>query len=112
MLGTCARAADDMEVLKHFYRQTRPWGFWKPVIEKIQEEDRDFMPNRDFTGDLINVVVGISWQMALVVMPIYLLIRAMDDLAVSVVVFVITSWLLKKYWYDKPDDDKTTEKTT
>lgn len=112
MLGTCARAADDMEVLKHFYRQTRPWGFWKPVIEKIQEGDRDFMPNRDFTGDLINVVVGIAWQMALAVMPIYLLIRAMDDLAVSVVVFVITSWLLKKYWYDKPDNDKTTEKTT
>lgn len=111
VLGTFARGEDDMEVLKNFYRQTRPWGFWKPVIEKIQQEDPDFVPNRNFRIDLINVIVGIAWQMALVVMPIYLLIGEGDDLAISVVVFVITTWLLKKFWYDKLDDDKTTGKT-
>ena len=111
VLGTFARGEDDMEVLKNFYRQTRPWGFWKPVIEKIQQEDPDFVPNRNFRIDLINVIVGIAWQMALVVMPIYLLIGEKDDLAISVVVFVITTWLLKKFWYDKLDDDKTTGKT-
>lgn len=101
ILGTYINEPDDMEVLKNFYRQTKPWGFWKPVIEKIKQEDHGFIPNRNFSLDLLNVIVGIVWQMTLVIMPIYLLIKEMDDLAVSFLVFVLTSWLLKKYWYDK-----------
>ena len=105
ILGTYAKAPDNIEVLKNFYRQTRPWGFWKPVIDKIKQEDPEFVANRNFTTDLINVIIGIAWQMSLVVMPIYLLIREMDDLAVSFLVFALTSWLLKKYWYDKLEEN-------
>ena len=30
-----------------------------------------------------------------------LLIKEMGDLAICFVIFAITSWLLKKYWYDR-----------
>jgi hypothetical protein len=104
ILGTFLTKPDDEEVLKNFYRQTKPWGFWKPVIEKIQKEDPSFIPNKNFKRDAFNVLVGIVWQMTLVVMPIYLLIRDMTDLAICFMIFVLTSWLLKKYWYDTLED--------
>lgn len=104
ILGTFLTKPDDEAVLKNFYRQTKPWGFWKPVIEKIKKEDPNFIPNKDFKRDAFNVIVGIIWQMTLVVMPVYLLIRDMTDLAICFMIFVLTSWLLKKFWYDKLED--------
>ena len=103
ILGTFLTQADDIEVLKKFYRDTRPWGFWKPVIEKIKAEDPDFKPNQSFAIDMLNVVIGIVWQMTLVVMPIYLIIKSMRDFSIALVIFVVTSILLKKLWYDKLD---------
>ncbi|MCG8329813.1 MAG: Na+:solute symporter [Chitinophagales bacterium] len=103
ILGTFLTQPDDIEVLKKFYRDTRPWGFWKPVIEKIRVEDPDFKPNQSFAIDMLNVVIGIVWQMTLVVMPIYLIIKSMRDFSIALVIFVVTSILLKKLWYDKLD---------
>lgn len=104
LLGTYFHRPDNMDILKNFYRQTKPWGFWKPVIEAIKQEDPDFIPNKNFKADLANVIIGIVWQMTLVVMPIYLLIGETISLIISFLIFVITSWLLKKYWYDNLDN--------
>lgn len=101
VLGTLLTPPDDEKVLMSFYKQTKPWGFWQPIIKKIQAEQPDFKPNKDFWRDVFNVIVGIIWQMTLVIMPIYLLIKEMDDLVICLVIFAITSWLLKKYWYDR-----------
>ncbi len=104
LLGTYFHRPDNMDILKNFYRQTKPWGFWKPVIEAIKQEDPDFIPNKNFKADLANVIIGIVWQMTLVVMPVYLLIGETISLIISFLIFVITSWLLKKYWYDNLDN--------
>ena len=101
ILGTLLTPPDNEQVLMSFYKQTKPWGFWQPIIKKIQAEQPDFKPNTDFWRDVFNIIVGIVWQMTLVIMPIYLLIKEMGDLAICFVIFVITSWLLKKYWYDR-----------
>ncbi len=101
ILGTLLTPPDEEEVLKNFYRNTKPWGFWKPVIEKIQADDPDFVPNQDFRRDCFNVAVGIVWQMCLVVMPVYLLIRETGALLLCLGIFAITSYLLKINWYDK-----------
>jgi len=39
------------------------------------QEDPSFQRNRDFWRDMFNVVVGISWQVALVALPIYIVIQ-------------------------------------
>lgn len=104
ILGTLLTAPGEDEVLKAFYKGTRPWGFWKPVIRKIQAEDPSFVPNQDFKRDMFNVLVGIVWQMTLVVMPIYLLIRETQSLLIALTLFIITSYVLKKFWYDKLED--------
>ena len=102
--GCLLTRPDDEEVLKKFYRQSRPWGFWTPIYEKVVAEDPDFVRNENFARDWTNVVVGIIWQVTLVVMPIFLVIRKFDSLAVSAVVCIATTWVLKKYWYDRLED--------
>jgi len=96
---------DDEEVLKKFYKQIRPWGFWGPIRDKVTKEDPAFRPNRNFTRDMINVAVGIIWQLTLVLIPIYLLIRSYRNMWISVAVLVATSIFLKKNWYDKLEID-------
>lgn len=102
--GCLLTAPVEWEQLKLFYRQTRPWGWWGPVAEAVVAEDPTFRPNRDFVRDMGNVLVGIVWQMTLVVIPMFAMIRATDSLLWSVGVFVLTTWLLKKFWWDRLED--------
>lgn len=98
--GTFMTAPNSDEVLINFYKQTHPWGFWKPVLNKIKATEPDFQANKDFRRDMINVLVGIIWQMTMVVMPIYLVIHDIKSFGISLVLFILTSVFLKIYWYD------------
>jgi len=100
-VGTYLSPLENREEVKQFYKQTRPWGFWGPIRREVMQEDPAFVPNRDFRRDVFNVVVGIIWQMAQVVIPIYFMIHENGQLMIWGVVFLVTSWLLKKYWWDR-----------
>ena len=102
--GTFLTTPDTDEVLIGFYKQTRPWGFWKPVIEKIKLQDPEFVENKDFSRDMINVLVGIVWQMTMVVMPMYLILKYFRQLGICFVIFIVCSIFLKKFWYDKLEE--------
>ena len=104
LAGTYLTEPDDEEVLKNFYKKVRPWGFWDPIKEKVIAEDPDFKVNKAFSRDMFNVVIGTIWQLSLVVMPIYLVIREMVPLAIGFGVFAVTSLVLKKNWWDKLED--------
>jgi Na+/proline symporter len=94
-------APDSEEVLKKFYRQVRPWGFWGPVRKKIAAEEPSFQGNTTFRRDMANCAVGIVWQVALSAMPVFLVIREIRSFWISLVVVVVTSVVLKLNWYDK-----------
>jgi uncharacterized membrane protein len=70
------------------------------VLLEVQKDDPAFLPNRMFGRDMFNVVIGIVWQMALVVWPIFLMIKMWDALALSLGVVAITSLILKYFWYN------------
>jgi len=101
LLGVLLGKPDDMEVLKNFYKTTKPWGFWKPVLNELKKEDVTFNGNKDFWKDMLNCVIGIVWQMTFVLSPIYLLIKEYYSLGLVVTLMIITSLVLKKTWYDK-----------
>lgn len=100
LLGSYFTPPDDIKVLKSFYKNVSPWGFWKPILLEVQKEDSTFQPNGRFSMDMLNVVIGIVWQMALVVWPIFLMIKKWDALMLSLAVVAITSLSLKYLWYD------------
>ncbi len=100
LLGSLLTSPDDMEKLKSFYKNVKPWGFWKPVFDEVKKTDKNFIQNKNFGRDMFNVFVGIIWQMSLVVWPMYLLIKKWDGFIISILVVIITTILLKKFWYD------------
>lgn len=101
LAGTYAAPATDMEVLTKFYKSIRPWGFWKPVHEVVLQQDPAFVENRKFKRDMVNVVVGIVWQICLTVIPVYIILREQIPLINSIMILLITTLILKKNWYDK-----------
>jgi Na+/proline symporter len=98
--GTLLTKAEDDEVLKDFYRRVRPWGFWGPIYRKVLAEDPAFKRNKDFPRDMFNVAVGIVWQVALVVLPMYVVIREFQRAAITLAIVLATSAILKFTWYD------------
>ena len=100
LFGSLLTPPDEMEKLKSFYKNVKPWGFWKPVFDEVKKTDKNFMQNKNFGRDMFNVLVGIIWQMSLIVWPMYLLIKKWDGFIISILVVIITTILLKKFWYD------------
>jgi Na+/proline symporter/heme/copper-type cytochrome/quinol oxidase subunit 4 len=100
LAGTLLTKPADEEVLKDFYRRVRPWGFWEPILAKVRAENPAFERNKDFWRDMFNVVVGIVWQVSLVALPIYLVIRKSNSALVTVAIIAVTSIVLKFTWYN------------
>jgi solute:Na+ symporter, SSS family len=95
---------DNLEALKRFYTQVRPWGFWRPIHDLVVAENPDVEPNTAFARDMFNVLVGIVWQTALTTTGIYLVLQDFRRMMWSLGVVGITSIWLKFRWYDKLED--------
>jgi Na+/proline symporter len=104
LAGTLLTKPEDDATLMEFYRRVRPWGFWKPVHDKVLAENPAFTANTFFKRDMANVAIGITWQMTQVVIPMYLVFGMWMQFGVSVAVFLATSWLLKRNWLDTMED--------
>ncbi len=104
ILGTYFTRPTDEETLKSFYRTVRPWGFWKPIYEKVKAEDPSFERNRNFGRDAFNVFIGTVWQTGLVALPIYVVLMKTSGIVITVAIIVVTSIILKKNWLDKLQD--------
>ncbi|HEY1802858.1 MAG TPA: sodium:solute symporter family protein [Terracidiphilus sp.] len=98
--GTLLTKPEDEEVLKDFYRRVRPWGLWGPIYRKVLAEDPGFKRNTDFMRDMFNIAVGIVWQIALVVLPMYVVIWELRRAALTLAIVLVTSAILKFTWYD------------
>jgi hypothetical protein len=87
-----------------FYVQVHPWGFWKPVLKKVQAIYPDFQPNKNFKLDAFNVIIGIIWQTTLVALPIFLVIEEFTCFGITLLILAITSTILKFTWWNKLDE--------
>ena len=105
IVATLLTKPDEIEVLKEFYKRVRPWGFWKPVHELVVKENPGFKKNADFKRDMVNVLIGLIWQITLVAFPLYVVIKKFDGIAISLAVILATTYILKKNWLDKLQDE-------
>lgn len=101
IVATLKTNPTDEEVLKDFYKKVRPWGFWKPIHEKVVAENPDFVSDASFKDDMLNVFVGVIWQTALVAIAIYVVTLQWIPVVICTAIIAITSFILKKNWYDK-----------
>jgi len=101
ILGTVLSKPEADEILIKFYKQVRPWGFWKPIHNKVVMQDPGFKSDANFKLDMFNIVIGTIWQTSLVVLPIYIVLREKLPFFEAIAVLAITSLLLKKTWWNK-----------
>ncbi len=106
LIGTYTAPPVDDDVLKSFYKNVRPWGFWKPIHEKVIAEDPDFKSNINIGRDVFNIAIGIVWQTALVVLPIYIILMDIFPIMITLCITLVTTLILKKTWFDKLPKDK------
>ena len=100
-LGTILTPATNRETLKSFYTNVRPWGFWKPIRTLLNEDGKRVPKNKNFKIDMLNCIIGILWQSSMILMPIYLVVREYDKLMFWLLIFSLTSLILKYTWLDK-----------
>lgn len=100
VLGTYTAPPTDEKVLKSFYINVRPWGFWKPVHNNLLNEGTLIKKNNDFGLDMFNVLIGVIAQTAFVILPMYLIFRQTTPMYITLVVIIICVILLKKYWWN------------
>ncbi|MBN1782491.1 Na+:solute symporter [bacterium] len=98
--GTLLTKPTDEKTLIRFYKSVRPWGFWKPIHEKVVAENPDFKKNTNFKLDMFNIFIGIIAQTSLVALPIFIVIKNWGAMIVTIVLAGITGVILKKTWYD------------
>jgi hypothetical protein len=101
VVATLLTKPESDEVLMKFYHNVRPWGFWKPIYEKVIKVDPDFIANKNFKRDMSNVLVGATWQITLMATPVFLVLREFNSLIICLVVLAITSVILKFNWWDR-----------
>ncbi|WP_027125073.1 sodium:solute symporter family protein [Gelidibacter mesophilus] len=100
IVGTYSAPPTEIEVLKSFYTNVRPWGFWKPIHDQIIVDHPKVKKNTKFGRDMFNVVIGIIAQTALVILPMYLIFRQNTPVYILIVVLIICIYLLKRFWWN------------
>ena len=101
VLGTFLSKPEEMKILVRFYKQVRPWGWWKPVHALAVKQDPKFRSDANFKRDAFNTTVGIVWQTSLVMLPIYIVLREGLPVLEAAAVLIITSIILRKTWWEK-----------
>jgi hypothetical protein len=99
--GSYTTAPTEWEVLKAFYKNVRPWGFWGPVHRAVVEEDPAFQGNRNFRLNMFNVVLGMIGQLALTILPMYVVLWQGLPLVMTIGLLVVIIMILKRTWWDR-----------
>lgn len=100
-IGTYTAPPTDREILKKFYSTVRPWGFWKPIHEAVIAENPSFEANRRFKLDMFNVVLGITAQCCLTILPMYVVLWLKLPLLITIAILLVIIVILKRTWWDK-----------
>ncbi len=104
IIGTYSAPPTEEAVLKSFYTNVRPWGFWKPIHDKLLTENPNLKKNTNFRRDMFNIFIGTIAQTALVILPMYIVFRQNMPVYVLVGILAVCVYLLKKYWWNKLDE--------
>jgi hypothetical protein len=71
------------------------------VLQWAKQVDPGFEPNRQFKWDMLNVLVGICWQMSMVIMPIFFVFGYFSYGFMAMGVWLTCMVILKFTWYNR-----------
>lgn len=98
IIATLATKPTDKAVLENFYLQTRPFGLWKPIREKISASLMTEV-NRENRRDIIALFFAVPWQLVLFIMWMALMMKRWDEFSWLIVALIGLSIGLYYFWY-------------
>lgn len=105
LLGTYLTKPTDSKVLEHFYKTTRPFGFWGHLKKTVSPEVRAEM-TREHRNDLLALPFALGWQITLFLLPMQLVIKAFGAFWITLAIFVTSLVGMYIFWYrNLPSDD-------
>jgi solute:Na+ symporter, SSS family len=94
--GSLLTQPTPMPVLKHFYRTTRPFGWWGPLRGEFRGAERQAI-DRENRNDILTVPFAMVWTVTLFLLPMEFVIKAYSSFLITLPVFLIA--VMGMYWF-------------
>ena len=110
--GTYLTKPTDRAVLENFYKITRPFGFWNPLLHILPDDVRVKMKREHFYDLLALPFTGV-WLVTMFLMPMQLVIRQFKSFYITFALFIVCVFGMYFFWYKNlptDEDVKITEK--
>ncbi|WP_281336763.1 sodium:solute symporter family protein [Flavobacterium eburneipallidum] len=104
IIGSYSAPPTNEKTLIAFYKNVRPWGFWKPIHEKALAEDPTLVKNKNFKVNMLNIGLGIVGQILLTLLPMYLILSKWSALAIVLVFLAGIMIVMRKTWWQRLSD--------
>ena len=98
VVGSLLTRATPKDVLRHFYRTTRPLGFWRPMRRELKPETLKVI-DRELRHDVSAIPFGMVYQVALFLLPMQLVIHAYGSALRTLPLFLIGIAGLYWFWF-------------
>ena len=98
--GTYLTKPTDRKVLEHFYKTTRPFGFWGPLKNTLPQKIRIAM-TREHKYDLLAVPFTLLWHVTLLLIPMQLVIHTFKSFWITFALFMVGLVGMYFLWYRK-----------
>jgi Na+/proline symporter len=100
ILGTYLTRPTEQKVLEHFYRTTRPFGFWGPLLDSLTPAVRVEM-KKEHVRDVLALPFALGWQITLFLLPMQLLIKSYTAFTITLCIFLVSLAGLYIIWLRK-----------
>ncbi len=101
--GTYAAPPTEKAVLIKFYKDVRPWGFWKPIHDEISKTE-PIEPNKNIKWNALNVLLGITGQILLTLLPMYVILSNWSAVSIILAGFLTIAVIMRKTWWNRLSD--------
>jgi len=95
---TYATAPTSRDVLRTFYEETKPFGFWDPVRERLDTIDLDAI-RAENRRDLLAICLAVPWQLTLFLTTMMVVTRQWMTVAALAGLLMLLSVGLYFTWY-------------
>ena len=98
IVGSLLTKPAPVDVVGHFYTATKPFGIWRPFFDQLPADSKKLI-RREHRNDLITVVVGLVWQVCLLLLPMEILTRNSAAVWVTLPIFAAACVGLYYFWW-------------
>ena len=98
IVGSLLTAPTSRDVLKHFYRTTRPFGWWRPLRSELQGAERVAV-DRENRQDLTTVPFALLWQVTMFLLPMQLVIKSYASFWCTLPLFLVGVAGMYCFWW-------------